>query len=78
MVAVKGDNLSILEAEDIDTGDIDGLARGSVRGVGRTGFGGGFKGVGEAIAVLAQGRPWLEKMVLADFNLKRARAVRRR
>ena len=29
MVAVKGDNLSILEAENIDTGDIDCLARGS-------------------------------------------------
>ena len=35
----------------------------------------GVGGVGEAIAVLAQGRPWLEKMVLADFNLQRARAV---
>jgi saccharopine dehydrogenase (NAD+, L-lysine-forming) len=38
----------------------------------------GVGGVGEAIAVLAQGRPWLEKMVLADYSLKRAREVRRR
>ena len=38
----------------------------------------GVGGVGEAIAILAQGRPWLEKMVLADYNLKRARDVRRR
>jgi saccharopine dehydrogenase-like NADP-dependent oxidoreductase len=38
----------------------------------------GVGGVGEAIAILSQGRPWLEKMVLADFNVKRARAVRRR
>ena len=29
MVAVKGDNLSILEAENIGRGDIDCLARGS-------------------------------------------------
>jgi saccharopine dehydrogenase-like NADP-dependent oxidoreductase len=32
-------------------------------------------GVGEAIAVIAQDRPWLEKMVLADINLERAREV---
>lgn len=38
----------------------------------------GVGGVGEAIAILSQDRPWLEKMVLADFNLKRARDVRRR
>src|SRR5262245_21976426 len=38
----------------------------------------GVGGVGEAIAVLSQGRPWLEKMVLADYNLKRAKEVRRR
>jgi saccharopine dehydrogenase (NAD+, L-lysine-forming) len=37
----------------------------------------GVGGVGEAIAVMAQGRPWLEKMVLADYNLKRAKDVRR-
>ena len=38
----------------------------------------GARAVGEAIAVVAQGRPWLEKMVLADYNVKRARDVRRR
>ena len=38
----------------------------------------GVGGVGEAIAILSQDRPWLEKMVLADFNLRRARDVRRR
>ena len=38
----------------------------------------GVGGVGEAIAVVAQDRPWLEKMVLADYNVKRAREVRRR
>jgi len=35
----------------------------------------GTGGVGEAMAVIARGRPWLEKMVLADYNLKRAREV---
>jgi len=35
----------------------------------------GVGGVGEAIAVIAQDRPWLEKMVLADINLERAREV---
>jgi saccharopine dehydrogenase (NAD+, L-lysine forming) len=34
--------------------------------------------VGQAIAVLAHERAWLEKMVLADYNLKRAKEVRRR
>ncbi len=38
----------------------------------------GVGGVGEALAVVAQDRPWLEKMVLADYNLKRAMEVRRR
>lgn len=38
----------------------------------------GVGGVGEALAIVAQRRPWLEKMVLADYNLKRAREVRRR
>jgi saccharopine dehydrogenase-like NADP-dependent oxidoreductase len=38
----------------------------------------GVGGVGEAIAILAQGRPWVEKLVLADYNLARARQVRRR
>jgi saccharopine dehydrogenase-like NADP-dependent oxidoreductase len=32
-------------------------------------------GVGEAIAVIAQDRPWLEKMVLADINLERVGEV---
>lgn len=36
----------------------------------------GVGGVGEAIAVMAQDRPWLEKMVLADINLRRVREVR--
>jgi saccharopine dehydrogenase (NAD+, L-lysine-forming) len=31
--------------------------------------------VGEAIARLSAGRPWLEKMVLADYDLARARRV---
>lgn len=38
----------------------------------------GVGGVGEAIAVVARNRPWLEKMVLADYNLKRAKEVRAR
>lgn len=38
----------------------------------------GVGGVGEAIAVIAQNRPWLEKMVLADYNLERAREVRQK
>lgn len=38
----------------------------------------GVGGVGEAIAVIAQKRPWLGKMVLADFRLDRARAVQAR
>jgi saccharopine dehydrogenase (NAD+, L-lysine-forming) len=35
----------------------------------------GVGGVGEAIAVVAKDRPWLEHMVLADYNLDRAREV---
>ena len=35
----------------------------------------GVGGVGEAIAVMANTRPWLEKMVLADYSLERARKV---
>ncbi len=31
--------------------------------------------VGEAIAKLSRGRPWLERMVLADYDLDRARRV---
>lgn len=38
----------------------------------------GVGGVGEAIAVTAQTRPWLEKMVLADYSPERARAVQAR
>ncbi len=38
----------------------------------------GVGGVGEAIAVIAQNRPWLQKMVLADYNLKRVKEVRRK
>ncbi len=38
----------------------------------------GVGGVGEAIAVVAQHQPWLEKMVLADYNLTRAKDVRKR
>jgi saccharopine dehydrogenase-like NADP-dependent oxidoreductase len=35
----------------------------------------GVGGVGEAIAVVAKGRPWLERMVLADVSLERAHEV---
>jgi saccharopine dehydrogenase-like NADP-dependent oxidoreductase len=35
----------------------------------------GVGGVGEAIAVVAKDRPWLERMVLADLNLARAEEV---
>ena len=35
----------------------------------------GVGGVGESIALNAKNRPWLEKMVLADYNLKRARQI---
>jgi saccharopine dehydrogenase (NAD+, L-lysine-forming) len=38
----------------------------------------GAGGVGEAIAVIARGRPWLEQLVLADYNLPRAREVQAR
>ncbi len=38
----------------------------------------GVGGVGEAIAKLAQNRPWLEHMVLADYNLERAKSVQAR
>ena len=30
----------------------------------------GVGGVGEAIAVIAKDRPWMEQMVLADYNLR--------
>jgi saccharopine dehydrogenase-like NADP-dependent oxidoreductase len=35
----------------------------------------GAGGVGEAIAVIAQDRPWLEQMVLSDYNLDRVKEV---
>ena len=38
----------------------------------------GLGTVGEAIAVLSAGRPWLEKMVLADYDVDRARRVQAR
>lgn len=38
----------------------------------------GVGGVGEAISMVARDRHWLEKMVLADYNLERARNVQKR
>ncbi|MGE5123954.1 MAG: saccharopine dehydrogenase family protein [Acidobacteriaceae bacterium] len=38
----------------------------------------GAGGVGEAIAVVARDRPWLEKLVIADYDLARARKVQER
>ena len=38
----------------------------------------GVGGVGEAIATIAKPRPWMEQMVLADYNIKRAREVQKR
>jgi len=38
----------------------------------------GTGAVGEAIALVAQRRPWLEHIVLADYNLERAQQVRAR
>ena len=35
----------------------------------------GVGGVGEAIAAIAKPRPWMELMVLADYNLERAKEV---
>ncbi len=35
----------------------------------------GVGGVGEAIAMIARERPWVEKLVLADYNLERVREV---
>lgn len=35
----------------------------------------GVGGVGEAIAVIARSRPWVELVVLSDYNLERAREV---
>ena len=31
--------------------------------------------VGESIAAIAKGRPWVEQIVLADYNVKRAEEV---
>jgi saccharopine dehydrogenase-like NADP-dependent oxidoreductase len=38
----------------------------------------GVGGVGEAIAVMAKPRAWVEQMVLADYNVKRAREVQKK
>ena len=38
----------------------------------------GVGGVGEAIAVTAKPRPWLQRMVLADYNVKRAHEVQKK
>jgi saccharopine dehydrogenase-like NADP-dependent oxidoreductase len=38
----------------------------------------GVGGVGEAIAVMADRRPWLDQMVLADYDDRRCKKVRRR
>src|SRR5689334_25205492 len=38
----------------------------------------GAGGVGEAIAAIAKPRQWMELMVLADYNIKRAQEVQRK
>jgi saccharopine dehydrogenase (NAD+, L-lysine forming) len=38
----------------------------------------GVGGVGESIAVMAKERPWITKMVLADYNLKRVKEVQKK
>ena len=38
----------------------------------------GVGGVGEAIAAIAKPRTWVEQMVLADYNLKRAEEVQKK
>jgi saccharopine dehydrogenase-like NADP-dependent oxidoreductase len=38
----------------------------------------GVGGVGEAIAAIAKPRKWMEQMVLADFNVKRAEEVQKK
>jgi saccharopine dehydrogenase-like NADP-dependent oxidoreductase len=38
----------------------------------------GVGGVGEAIAVIARPRAWAEKIVLADYNIERAREVQKK
>ena len=38
----------------------------------------GVGGVGEAIAAIARPRPWIEQIVLADYNIERAREVQQK
>src|SRR5512134_1329541 len=38
----------------------------------------GVGGVGEAIAAIVKPRPWMELMVLADYNVKRAEEVQQK
>src|SRR4030042_1562889 len=38
----------------------------------------GVGGVGEAIAMIAKPRPWVKQIVLADYNLERAKGVQAR
>src|SRR3989304_7895057 len=38
----------------------------------------GVGGVGKAIAAIAKPRKWLEQMVLADYNVKRAEEVQKK
>ena len=38
----------------------------------------GVGGVGEAIAAIAKPRAWMEQMVLADYNVKRAEEVQKK
>ena len=38
----------------------------------------GVGGVGEAIAQIAKNRPWIDQMVLADYNLARAKEVQKK
>ncbi len=38
----------------------------------------GVGGVGEAIAAIAKPRPWVEQIILADYNIERAREVQKK
>jgi saccharopine dehydrogenase (NAD+, L-lysine forming) len=38
----------------------------------------GVGGVGEAIAITAKNQPWMQQMILADYNLKRAKEVQKK
>ncbi|MCK7506354.1 MAG: hypothetical protein MZV70_21410 [Desulfobacterales bacterium] len=38
----------------------------------------GVGGVGEAIAAIAKPRAWVEQIVLADYNLERAKEVQKK